>query len=97
MAKLSSEDFNVLLEELNSHSLTGSQCNQLSDTVRHQRGRIASLLRCTLVTGDRVRWTDRYGIPSVGTLQRVLRKNGQVTKDADGRTWRVPLTILERV
>ncbi len=96
MAKLTSDDFNVLFQELSSHSLTQNQCNQLMGVLHKNRRRLARLMRYTLVPGDRVQWTGKYG-KSTGVLQRVLRKNGQVTSDADGCTWRVPLTILERV
>lgn len=96
MAQLTQEEFTNIIAPLVTRRLTREQLDQVIEACRRQRQSLTSVARYMFRTGDQVKWSGKYGEPCSGRVIKVMRKNADVTKDGDGRRWRVSLSLLEK-
>ena len=79
-------------------NLTEAQLINLNNAVisrlREVRARKVKLVKMSLNEGDTVRWTGKRGL-QVGTVVAIKRKYAHV--DVGSGTWRVPMSMLNKV
>jgi hypothetical protein len=81
-------------------SFTNEQLNAIGDAIRFARAQLANQVKCTMVKGSKVKFTNsRSGQTVVGTVDKVNRKFIMVRENKPGAlvgsVWRVPANMLE--
>ena len=88
---------NVTTEQMNDvanliNSMNKDQVNDLVESIKLRRTRLARLATNSFNVGDHVTFVGRGGVPVKGTVLKIAIKN--VTVDTNAGRWKVPASML---
>jgi hypothetical protein len=84
---------NEIRSAIITSGLSNDDLNDIAQAITYARSQLRTQVKRSLTVGNTVKFKDRHGVYSVGTLTKVAIKFATVKTNQGA--WRVPLNMLE--